>query len=65
MMLVSFSINTTGVICGAGSVHPSGTHEFIPGFSRVCVARALVFCVMFCRTLFVLFLLTMVLYDLL
>jgi hypothetical protein len=33
-----------GVTSGAGTAHPSGA----PGFSGVCVARSLVFCVMFC-----------------
>ena len=40
---------------GAGTVIPSGEHEFTPGFSGVCVARSLVFCVAFCKSLFVLF----------
>ena len=35
--------------------------EFTPGFSGVCVSWSLVLCVMFCRSLFVLFLLTIVL----
>ena len=34
-----------------------------PGFSEVLVVRSLVFCVVFCRTLFVLFLLANVLSD--
>ena len=40
---------------GAGTAIPSEAHEFTPGCS--CVARSLVFCVVFCRSLFVLFLL--------
>ena len=40
---------------GTGIAIPSGEHEFTPGFSGVCVARSLVFCVVFCRSLFVLF----------
>jgi hypothetical protein len=32
---------------------PSGAPEFTPNFSGVRVARSLVFCVMFCRLLFV------------
>jgi hypothetical protein len=40
----SFISYTTGVTCGAP--------EFTPGFSRVRVARCLVFCVVLCRLLF-------------
>ena len=32
--------NTTGATRGSGSAHPSGAHEIIPGFSRVCVAQS-------------------------
>ena len=39
---------------GAETVYPSGAHEFIIIFSKVHVARSLVFCVVFCRLLFVL-----------
>jgi hypothetical protein len=46
--------NTTGVTYRAGTVYPSGEHEFTPGFSRVCVARSLAFYVMLCTSLFVL-----------
>ena len=53
--------NTTGVTCGWGSPYPSGAPEFTPAFSGVRVTRSLVFCVVFCRSLFVLFLLTIVL----
>ena len=49
MMFVSFKSCTTGV-----THKPSGEPEFIPCFSGACVARSLVFCVMFCRSLFVL-----------
>jgi hypothetical protein len=31
IMFASLNSNTTGVRCGAGTAHPSGTHEFIPG----------------------------------
>ena len=44
--------NTSDAICGAGTAYPSGAHEF-PGFSRVRVARSLVFCLVFCRLLLV------------
>ena len=40
--------------CGAGTTYPSGAHELSPVFNGVHVARTLVFCVMFCRSLFVL-----------
>jgi len=42
---------------GAGTSCPSGAHEFTPGFSGERVTRSLV---MFCRSLFVLFLLAIV-----
>ena len=51
----------TGVTCGAGTVYPSGAPEFTTSFSGVRDARFLVFCVMFCRSLFALFLLAIVL----
>jgi hypothetical protein len=44
--------NTTGVTCGAGTGYPSGIPDSIPGFIRVLVSRSLVFCVVFCRSLF-------------
>ena len=44
------------------TAYPTGTHEFTPGFSGVRVAWSkLVFCEMFCRSLFVPFLLVVVL----
>ena len=46
--------NTTSVICGAGTAHSSGAHEFTPCFSGISVARSLVFCVVICTSLFVL-----------
>jgi len=52
----------TGAIGGAGNVYLYP--EFNPGFHWVPVAQSLVFCVVFCRSLFVLFLLTIVLYVL-
>ena len=50
--------------CGAGTAYPSGAP---PVFSAVRVVRALVLCLVFCRTLFALlffFLLAIVLSDL-
>ena len=61
MMFASFNSNTTGVTCGAETANPPGAHEFIPVFSGVPVAPFLVFCVMFCISLFVLFPLVIVL----
>jgi hypothetical protein len=61
IMFVSFNSNTTGVTSGAGTANPSGAPEFISGFRGVHVARSLVFYVMFCRSVLVLFLLAIVL----
>ena len=61
MMFVSFNRNMKDVTYGAGTVHPSGAPEFTLVFSGVHVDRSLVFCVMFCRSLFVLFLSAIVL----
>ena len=47
--------NTTGETCGAGTDYPSVAPEITLIFSGVCVARSLIFYVMFCRSLFVLF----------
>jgi hypothetical protein len=52
MMFVSLSSNTPGITCGAGTANPSGAREFTTGFIEVCVARSLVFYVMYCRSLF-------------
>ena len=41
--------NTTGFTCGAGTTYPSEVSEFTPVF------RSVVLCVMFCRSLFVVF----------
>ena len=46
--------NTTGATCGAGIAYFSGAPEFSPVFSGFRVDRFVVFCVMFCRLLFVL-----------
>jgi len=42
------------------TANPSGAHEFTPSLSGVRVARSFVFCVEFCRSLFILFLLAIV-----
>jgi hypothetical protein len=47
--------NTTGATGGAGATYPSGAPVFTPILRGVRVARSLVVCVMFCRSLFVLF----------
>ena len=46
--------NTTCVTCGAGPAYPPVVYEFTPVYCTVCVARPLAFCLMFCRSLFVL-----------
>jgi hypothetical protein len=38
---------------GAEHAYPAGAHEFIPLVSGVHVVRSFVFCVVFCRSLFV------------
>ena len=53
--------NTTGVIGGTGNAYSSIAHEFIHGFSGMRVTRSLVFSVVFCRSLFILFLMDIVL----
>jgi hypothetical protein len=50
----SLSGNTMGVTSGARSANPSGAPEFIPSFNVVRVARSLMFGEVFCRSLFVL-----------
>ena len=50
MVFVSLNSNTTGVTCVAGTA----TLPEHSVFSGVRVARSLVFCVMFCRSLLVL-----------
>ena len=50
-----------GVTCGAGTDYPSGAHGFTPVFSGVRGSRYCVVCAMFCESLFVLFLLDIVL----
>ena len=46
---------------GTGTASPSRAHALPPVFNRVHVAQSLVFYVVFCRSLFVLFLLVIVL----
>jgi hypothetical protein len=52
--------NTMGATSGTGTVYLSGAHE-----GDSCCSRSLVFCVVFCRSLFVFFLLTLLLSRLL
>ena len=61
MMLVAFFGNTTDDTSRTGTVSPSGAYVFKPIISGVRVARSLVFCVVFCRSMFVIFLLAIVL----
>ena len=42
-----------GATCGVITDHSSEAPEFTPGFSGVRVAQSFLFCVMFCRSLFV------------
>jgi hypothetical protein len=51
---------TTSITSGAGTTYPSGAHDFTPIFIRFRVIQSLVFSVVFCRSLFVLFLLAIV-----
>jgi len=53
--------NTMGPTSGAGTAYPSGSLGITPGFYGVRVAQSLDFCVVFCRSLFVLFRLAIVL----
>ena len=53
--------NTTGITNRAGPANPSGVHEFTPAFSGVHDAQPLIFSLVFCRSLFVFFLLAIVL----
>jgi hypothetical protein len=52
------------VTCGAGTTDPSRVHEFIPAFSGVRDTQSLVLCVVFCRSLLVLFPFAIVLFVL-
>jgi hypothetical protein len=45
--------NTTGATTGVGTTYPSGAPEFTSGFRWGTCCSILVFCVMFCRSLFV------------
>ena len=63
--LISNYSNTTDAISWAGTAFPSGAPEFNPCFSGVRATWSLVLCVIFCRSLFVLFRLAIVLSALL
>jgi hypothetical protein len=54
MMFVSFTSNTTGVTCGAGTANPSGVHECTPCCLRGSCSS--IFSFMRCGSLFVLLL---------
>jgi hypothetical protein len=45
--------NTTGATCEAGTAYPSGGPDLLSVLSRVRIVRSLVFCVRFCRSMFV------------
>ena len=51
-------VKITGVTSGAGIKNPYGAYECIHGFNRDCTVPFVVSCVVFCRSLFVLFLKT-------
>ena len=53
VIIASVNRNTTGVTSGGKSANPSGAPDSTPGFSGVRATRSLVFCVVFCRSLFV------------
>ena len=61
MMFLSFYGSTTGTTCGEETVNSCKAHEFTPAFSGVRVSLSSVFCIMLCRSLFVLLLLVIVL----
>jgi hypothetical protein len=44
----------TDVTNGPGTVNPSGTPSSFPVFGGVRIVQSLVFCVLFCKSLFVL-----------
>jgi len=46
--------NTMGATCGTGTAYSSGERAFTPAFIGVRVARSFIFCVVFCRLLFIL-----------
>ena len=54
--------NTTGSTYGAGTAYDSGAHELTQFFNPVRGIRSLIFCVLFCRPLFVLCVLAVVLH---
>ena len=47
--------NKMGTTYGAGSPYPSEAPEFNPGFSGICGFLSVAICVVFCRSLLVLF----------
>ena len=59
-MFVSLNNNTTDVTSGAEATNPSQAPELIQVISGVRVFQMLDFCVVFCKSLFVLFHLTIV-----
>jgi hypothetical protein len=62
MMFMLYKSNTTGVNNESDTVNSSGAHEFTPIVGEIHGIQSLVFCVVFCRSLLVLFLLAIVLY---
>jgi hypothetical protein len=56
--LSAANLYMTVVTSGVATAYPVGATEFTLVFSGIRVAQFVVFCVVFCRSLFVLFLLT-------
>ena len=53
LMTYHWVCNKMGTTCGAGTAYPSGAPELTLCFSGSRAARSLVFCIIFCRSLFV------------
>jgi len=53
MMFVLFNCKTMGVTSATGTANPSAEPTFTLIFCEVRVSQSLVFCVLFCRSLFV------------
>jgi hypothetical protein len=62
LMVASLNSNTTVVTCGGGTASHSEYPSSPPVISGFCIARSLVFCVVFCRSLFVIVLSVLLLF---
>jgi hypothetical protein len=54
IFIATLNRNTTGVTSRTGITYPFGTPEFSPGFSEVCFAVRVAYCVMCCPLMSVL-----------